>query len=364
MNRRLFWVAAWLVVIPVTGCKRKDSEETGAAPPPAPSTRAGICAGGGGTPTDPATAGFFARTIGDYCVDPNGDTRVYGENAKGTLDDVCTEQLDGECEVYKSFGLKRTVTLRYVDGKGSPGAVSVLLSRFATKEGAYGFFAKRVIADGDPASSTLTALDARGASALGSGVAYVYRGEHLAELAYTNEAEPPDRMRESGKAILPAVATALADKLPGEPELPKAVSLLPDEHRVPMGRSYVMKDFLGVGGLGGGGVGYYRDGEKRYRIAIAVATDDDGAEDVLSTLKKGSKSSTLKELVFPALAVQVQRDDGPRVEWVVGRKGNRVVAVGDEELVLGAQASKDEEVKRKLSKDEKIAILKGLVTGS
>ena len=29
--------------------------------------------------------------INNYCVDPNGDTRAYGEGAKGTLDDVCTE---------------------------------------------------------------------------------------------------------------------------------------------------------------------------------------------------------------------------------------------------------------------------------
>lgn len=364
MNRRSLWIAFLLVVLSASGCKRKDSEEAGATPPPVASAKAGICAGGGGTPSDPATAAFFARTIGDYCVDPNGDTRAYGEGAKGTLDDVCTEQLDGECEVYKSFGLRRAVTLRYVDGKGSPGAVSILLSRFASKEGAYGFFAKRVIADGDPASSTLTALDAGAASALGSGVAYVYRGEHLAELSYTNEAEPPDRMRESAKAILPTIAKALADKLPGDPELPRAVTLLPAEQRVPMGRAYVMNDFLGVTGLGGGAVGYYRDGEKRYRVAATLAADEDGAEDVLSTLKKGSKASTLKELVFPALAVQVQHDDGPRVEWLVGRKGSRVLAVGDEELVLGGQASKEEEARRKLTRDEKIAILKRLVSGS
>ena len=58
--------------------------------------------------------------------------------------------------------------LRYIDGKGSPGAVNVNLSRFASVEGAYGFFTKRVVADADPAETVPAALDAGGAGALGS----------------------------------------------------------------------------------------------------------------------------------------------------------------------------------------------------
>src|SRR5258705_444836 len=80
--------------------------------------------------------------------------------AKGSLETVCTELLDGECEVYKNYGLKRVVTLRYVDGAGSPGTVNVTASRFGSAEGAFAFFTKRVIADGDQADGTPKQLSA------------------------------------------------------------------------------------------------------------------------------------------------------------------------------------------------------------
>jgi hypothetical protein len=324
----------------------------------------GACVGGGGLPSDPATAGFFPRVIGDYCVDPNADARAYGEAAKGSLDDVCTELLDGECEVYKAYGLRRIVTLRYIDGAGSPGAVEVKLSRFASKEGAYGFFTKRVVADADPLAIKLTELHAGAAGALGSGIAYVWRGEHLAELSYTNELEPPDKMKESGKRVLPDIAHGIGDKLPLDTSPPAAVALLPEDHRLPMGVSYELHDLFGISGIGSGAVGYYKDGDKRWRVVTIVRTDDDAAEDVLASLKKVDRASTLKEVLFPALVFQTMRDDAsPRTEYVAGRRGKNVFAVGDEELVLGGGRSKDEEAKTKLSRDEKLVILKRLAGG-
>ncbi|MET0793682.1 MAG: DUF6599 family protein, partial [Polyangiaceae bacterium] len=130
-----------------SSCNKDKPVERGAPPPPIASSKPGACASGGGTVKDAASAAFFPRVAADYCLDPNGEARAFGENAPNSLDAVCTELFDGECEVYKSFGLRRVVTLRYIDGKGSPGAVNVNLSRFATPEGAYGFFTKRVVAD-------------------------------------------------------------------------------------------------------------------------------------------------------------------------------------------------------------------------
>lgn len=364
MSRRRFPVLA-LFALSLASCKKShDAEEVGAAPPPVASSKPGVCASGGGVPGDPASAAFFPRVVSGYCVDPHGDTRAYGEGAKNTLDDVCTQQLDGECEVYKAHGLRRVVTLRYVDDGGSPGAVAVTLSRFATKEGAFAFFSKRVVADADPIQITLSRIPAGADAALGSGIAYVFRGEYLAELSYTNEAESPDQMRETGKRVLPPLATELGARLPGEPTLPPAVVALPREHLLPMGETYVLSDLLGVGSIGGGAVGFYKDGEKRYRVLSLVRADDAAASDVVETLKKLDHASTLKELLFPAIAFATQHDDtSPRTEWVLGRKGNRVFGVGDEELVLGGGHSKDEEARVKLGRDEKIAILKRLVSG-
>jgi hypothetical protein len=352
-----------LQMVLCAGCRRKVDDE-GSAPPPFPSAKPGACAKGGGVPTDSLSAPFFPRVIGDYCVDSNADARAYGEAAKGSLDEVCTELLDGECEVYKTYGLKRIVTLRYVDGAGSPGTVDVKLSRFGSREGAYGFFTKRVVADADPIATTLTELHAGASGALGSGIAYVWRGEHLAELSYSNELEPPDKMKESGKRVLPDIARSIGDKLPLDTAPPPAVALLPEEHRLPMGVSYLLTDLFGIAALGPGAVGFYKDGDKRWRVVTLVRPDEDAADDVLESLKKVDHASTLKEVLFPALAFQTQRDDrSPKTEYVVGRRGKHVVAVGDEDLVLGAGQSKDEEAKTKLSRDEKLAFLKRLAGG-
>jgi hypothetical protein len=348
----------------VCACKRGGTEEQGAAPPPAPSATPGACSSGGGTPNDAVTAAFFPRTSSEYCLDPHGEMRSYGQDAKGTIDDVCIQQLNGECEVYKTYGLKRAVTLRYVDGRGSPGTIAVLLSRFASREGAYGFFTKRVLADQDPAQVTLTPIDAGAGAALGSGIAYVFRGEHLAELSYTNETESPDQMRASGKRLLPDLAKAIGDKLPGDVSLPPAAAALPADNRLPMGIAYAPSDVLGISGLGPGAIGFYKDGEQRYRLLSLARADDDAADDVLETLKKVDRASKLKELPFPALAFNLQSTDAsPRTEWVAGRKGSRIVAVGDEELVLGS-LPKDQEQKVKLARDAKIALLKRMVQGN
>src|SRR5688572_19432340 len=85
-------------------CKKQDKqneEERGAAPPPIASSKPGACSAGGGLPSDQVSAPFFPRTVADYCIDPHGDVRAYGQNASGTLGDVCTQLFDGECEVYK-----------------------------------------------------------------------------------------------------------------------------------------------------------------------------------------------------------------------------------------------------------------------
>src|SRR6266511_856370 len=113
-------------------CNKDSSSGTrGSAPPPVESaSKPGVCAAGGGQIADPAVAALFPRQAAGYCLDPNGETRVFGEGGKLSMDAICTEAFDGECEVYKGFGLKRVVQLRYVDGAGSPGSVEVYLSQF------------------------------------------------------------------------------------------------------------------------------------------------------------------------------------------------------------------------------------------
>lgn len=328
--------------------------ERGSAPPPVASSKPGACASGGGSVSDPVSAAYFPRVAGNYCIDPNGDARTYGEAAKGTLETVCTELLDGECEVYKNYGLKRVVTLRYVDGAGSPGTVNVITSRFANAEGAFAFFTKRVIADGDPVDGTPKELPAGAEGALGTGIAYVWRGELVAELSYANELETPDQIKATSAKVLPELARQIGDHLPGDANPLPAVRLLPRARLVPMGIAYAHRDALGVSGLGSGAVGYYQDGNDRYRVVGLSRADEDSAKDVIGTLKKLPGAKVQKDLGFDAVAFSTREAEGaPQAEWLAGRSGANVIIVGDEPLKLKAGADAAH-----LSGDKRLLLLK------
>src|SRR4051812_39243122 len=109
-----------LLLVSTPGCDDKDKAKPepgiGAPPPPSASgTSAAVCANGGGNLSDPVSAPFFPKTVGGYCVDPQSEIKTYGEKGKLSMDEVCTTAFDGECEVYKRYGLKRVVSLHYVD---------------------------------------------------------------------------------------------------------------------------------------------------------------------------------------------------------------------------------------------------------
>ena len=345
------------------GCSKKEQPEQGVAPPPVESSKPGACAAGGGEVKDKVSAKFFPRKAGSYCIDPNGETRSYGKEASGTLDTVCTEQFDGECEVYKSYGLDRVVTLRYIDGEGSSGSVSVNLSRFGSPEGAYGFFTKRVVADADPAENAPKPLEAGAAGALGTGVAYVWKGDYVAELSYVNELESPDQLAQSSARVLPPIAKSLGSGLPGKPDMLPAVAHLPEQERVAMGISYETDDVLEIAGAGPGAMGYYQAGPKRYRIFSLVRPDEAAAKDVLKTLRKTEGAKGIKTLPFDALVLEQRAEGegeggGPKLTWVVGRKGSVIFGVGDEAFVA---TGGDDSASKLLSFAEKQEKLKGLI---
>ena len=363
-----------LVLLPTLlaplGCdKDKSSETPGAAPPPPPASataKAGACATGGGQDTDAVSAPFFPRMVKagsiDYCIDPQGDTRAFGEHAKLTLEDVCTSAVDGECEVYKSYGLKRFVSLRYVDGSGAGGGVEIYLSQYNDAAGAYGMFTRRVVAGGDPADESAPRfLDAGGSGAIGTGRAYVWRGDELAELQYINENESPAQLAKSSEAVLTPLAKQMGAKLPGALDKPPSVAALPVAHLVgPNAYTFFPKDALGVTGAGGGGVGFYKDGDRRYRLLAIQKNDVEQAKDVMKTWK--ARPGTV--VVPPApgdesLHVVMQASpDSAKVEWLITRKGALVAGVGDEETLLHSTDPPDVQAKVRLTKDEATGKLK------
>jgi hypothetical protein len=363
--QRLVGTVGWGVLVALvamaSGCSKDEAKP--APPPPPPGASAGAkpaaaCAGGGGKVADTATAPFFPRTTAGYCLDPNGGDKAFGEGAPLPIDGIC-DVFDGECEVYKGFGVRRVVEARYVDGGGSPATVDVHLSKFATTEGAFAMFTKRTVGDGDPADeATPRPAEGGGAAALGVGNAYLWRGQYLVELTYNDESSAEAAIKAAGDKLLPPLLKEMGAKLPGEAQPLPAVAALPKESRLPMGVSFATKDALGVDGVGPGAIGYYREGDKRWRVLSIVRADAEQAKDVVATFAKITGASKEKGPALEAVRFMRKDADGVPLEWVVARAGKGVLAVGDEPRAARAGASPDERAKVWLTKDEKLERLK------
>ena len=355
------WGAVVALLSMVSGCSKDEARP--APPPPSPGASAAAkpaaaCAGGGGKIADAASAPFFPRTTGAFCLDPNGGDKAMGEGASLPLDHIC-DVFDGECEVYKGFGVRRVVEARYVDGGGGPATIDVHLSKFATSEGAFAMFTKRTVGDGDPADeATPKPAEGGGAAALGVGNAYVWRGQYLVELTYNDESSAEAAIKSASDKLLPPLVKDVGAKLPGEAQPLPAVAALPKDARVPMGVTFVAKDVLGVDGVGPGALGYYREGDKRWRVVSLVRADADQAKDVLTTFAKLPGATKEKGPVPDAVRFMRKDADGASVEWVVARVGKGVLGVGDEARATRVGASADERAKVSLTKDEKLERLK------
>jgi hypothetical protein len=362
-----------LLPAPLTGCNKGDEGKNDRQPPPglapsAPSAApaADLCAGGGGQNTDAVSAPFIPRTIGHYCLDPQGEPKTYGAQGKLSMDQVCTTAFDGECEVYKQFGLDRVVVLRYVDGTGAPNSVEVNLSRFATSDGAYAMFTKRVVADADPANATVKPAPFGAVGATSSSNAYVWRGQYLVELTFVTEDTKmtPEQMAVQNEQATGALAKEIGAKLPGATDLPPAAAILPTGSRLPLGIAFHPKEALGVAGVGPAAVGYYREGEKRWRAVAVVRADAEGAKEVFRAFKQKPGAQPLKGVGDEAVQVVVQEaPDRAKAEYVVARRGSLVAAIGDEELVLDPATPSDKLAPLKLTKDEKLAKLTAWISG-
>jgi hypothetical protein len=340
------------------GCSHKTEDPRREPPPPPPAAHPAACAGGGGKIADGASAAFFPQAAGGFCVDPNGGEKTYGDGASLPLDGIC-DLFDGECEIYKDYSVRRVVEARYVDGGGSPATIDVHLSKFAASDRAYAMFTRRVVGDGDPADeATPRPTPGGGAAALGLGNAYLWRGLYLVELTYNNQDAAEAAIKTAGDKLLPPLVKDMGDRLPGELALPPAAAALPKESLLPLGVRYVTKDLLADTRLGAGAFGYYRAGDKRWRVASVSRADADQAKDVIATLGQLPGAAREKNVAEGAVRFMHKDAGGSPVEWIFARAGKQVLGVGDEARALRAGMTADEHAKIALSRDEKIDRLK------
>ena len=302
-----------------------------------------------GKVADTISAPFFPqKTGGSWCLDPHGDEKTYGDKAKLKIDELCTTALDGGCEEYKKFGVTRSVIVHYIADSGL-GSVEVFLSEFAG-DGAYAIYTTRLTGEIDPldehAARPLPAVNAiAGASgALGTGKAYAQRGPYFLELTYNNDQETPDQLKKSADAILSAIAADVAAKLPSQPDVPAAAKALPTADRIANGVLYYPKDLLGVASAGPGAVGYYKAASgKRWRVVSAVTKDTERAKDVIHALRGKPGVLPVANLGDEAVLVVLQpTPERAKIEWLVARKNDTVLGIGDEEFAAPARLSKDD----------------------
>lgn len=321
----------------------------------------GACAEAAAAPRDPFARALLPLRSGALCLDPQGGDRAYGEDAERPLERACDELLDGECEIYRGFGAVRVLEARYVDDGGSPATLVVHLSKFATAEGAYAMFTQRVVGDGDPAGdAALRPLDSPAIAALGVNNAYVVRGPFLVEIVFTDEAASSvEALRARAEPFVPRLAKEIAAKIKGDVAPPPAAAVLPSASRVPLGVRYLTKDVLGIPGAGPGAVGYYRDGEKRYRAIALLRADADQTKDLLATLAK--QPGATREKHEGTVRLVSQPPGEIPAEWVFARSRGVVLGVGDEIRVLTSTMTSADRERVLLSLPEKKAKLKEML---
>ncbi|MBI4704619.1 MAG: hypothetical protein HY744_26240 [Deltaproteobacteria bacterium] len=322
----------------LSGCRKGEQEHGTPAPagPGSPAPQATEPAGRAvclapARYADPQAVRFLPKIAGPFCLDPSGSDRAYGEGAARGVEGIC-DVLDGECETYKRFGVRRLVEARYVDGGGGPAMIDVYLSELATTEHAYAMFTLRVVGESDPARpGAPRPMQGGGEAALGVGSAYLWRGPYLAELSYSDPGASPPALRAAADRVLPALVADLGDRILGPTEPPAAVAALPPERRLPLGVQYAQRDVLGVAGAGAGAVGYYMEGDRRWRVLSVRREDAAQSAEVFRTFAGLPGANEEKGIGDAAVWLTLPAaPGGAQAQWLLARRGKAVLGVGDE----------------------------------
>jgi hypothetical protein len=302
--------------------------------------------------------GELPRELGRFGIDVYAGVRAYGSGAPASLERACEQILGPGCA--DGRGLEHVLVLRYVDrqrsaGQGSRATLDVVVSRYEDSDGAYARFTDDLIGERDPGELDARALDVPGVSVIAGERVDGWIGRYVLALARSDESEPLERRRAAAAGDLPEAARQLVAALRAEPDLPLSVQKLPRAHRLPLGVRGVAGDPLGVPGVGTGALGYYREGDKRWRVLAIVRSDAESARDVLSTLGQSPGARRLERAPLHAYAFTERRLPAePALSWVLGQHEEVVYGIGDEAAVLPEFTSAEREAKVKLSLLDKL----------
>jgi hypothetical protein len=308
-----------LALLNLAACR--GEKDKGEAPPPSTPVAERPCEGVSDGPRE----GMPSRAAG-LCMDPRSDVRRYGVGAPSSLSSVCVELFNGECELYRTYGLEGVKTLRYVAEDGAATSVNVVVSSFRRSSGAFGFFTQRVLGGDLPSQATVVPLVATGRAVSGLGMTVLWRGKQVVETTYVNEVETPKEIEERSPLVLHPLTREISRMLVGPTEPERAVRFLEMEELDTLGVFVVTDGLLGAIGTGPGSIGYFSKSKYPHRILIADHRDPEGSRDLLRLLRQTNASKKLEGR--DVIRLRHTREGAPPETWYIRRQDEVLLGVG------------------------------------
>ena len=258
--------------------------------------------------------------------------RIYGADELYTY-------MDGQCDSYLEYGVRKLAVLDYHPVTGGPSrTVQIELYDMGTPAGAFGRWSRLAVEGGDPAEMAARFIEV-GAGGIASGTDLAFwKGQHLGKLTFLDES--PDATEESLRAaareVLLPIARVLVERLPGD------ASPLPEVGRLPtaglLAHSHVRygRATLGLEALAGGLCAEYAVDGKRMRLFVIERPTAEELQPGLDALRARLTGTA----VVAGLGETAERGTDPdRGDLLVARKGARLVVVANSDTPDAPEAS-------------------------
>ena len=268
---------------------------------------------------------------GEWCLDRFAPPVSYGELGEEPLERACERALGPGCRAEEGAAIRRVVRFHYVSRAEPLSGADGVLSRFRDAPSAYAHYTRAVLGDGEPEQANATELDGGRLAQRGDSL-FAWRGRELLWLLQVDPHSGALRRQQLASESLPRLARALLTRL-GDPDaLPDLVQRLPAGERIPLGVRLFLDEAFGVAGLGPSALGYYRQGNQRWRRIAMERPDAESAKDLMSTLEHQPEAHRIERAPLEALTLSERRGPGePPSSWVIARQANVVYGIGSEE---------------------------------
>jgi hypothetical protein len=268
---------------------------------------------------------------GDWCLDRFAAPVSYGELGEESLERACERALGPSCRSEEGAGTRRVVRFHYLNRAEPLASVDGVLSRFHEASSAYARYTRAVVGAAESDLAQATELDGGRIAQRGDSL-FAWRGRELLWLHYVDEHRGSPGRQQAANAALPPLARAVLARLGDADDLPPSVRRLPVAERIPLGVRLFLDEAFGVPGLGPSALGYYRQGNERWRVIAMERPDVESAKDVMSTLEHQPEAHRLERAPLEALTLSERRGPGESpLSWLIARQAGVVYGVGSEE---------------------------------